>query len=121
MNVNNGTIVASADPNKVEWEDANNGTIFDVNKVEWLNVNNGTIIDTSASVDCSGTNVLLGNGTCIATVLLDVFVDTTGDTMTGDLNLSESNITINFDTGRYCLTQDCSSYIYNNGTHSIWK
>ena len=89
--------------------------------VNWTAYNTTWSTDTSASVDCSGTNVLLGNGTCIETVLLDVFVDTAGDTMTGDLNVSIANITITVDTGRYCLTQNCVSYIFNNGTHSIWK
>jgi hypothetical protein len=42
------------------------------------------------------------------------------NTFVGNINASISNITINYGNF-YCLMQNCSSYIYNNGTHGIWK
>ena len=47
------------------------------------------------------------------------FVNLTGDIMTGSLNISGGNITLSQDFF-FCLTQDCSSNMTNNGTHTIW-
>lgn len=52
------------------------------------------------------------------TAFADEFVNVTGDTMTGTLNVTSGNVTI--DSGnKVCLTQACDHYIYYNGTATI--
>lgn len=53
----------------------------------------------------------------LTAVLDDNYVNVAGDTMTGSLNMSTHNIT---NVDYYCINPDCTSYIYHNGTHSIW-
>ena len=55
----------------------------------------------------------------LTTLLDDDYVDVDGDTMSGDLNISQANLYV---SGNYsiCLNQDCSANITNNGTHTIW-
>ncbi len=46
----------------------------------------------------------------------DIWINESGDTMTGDLNMSDNNITsIDYS----CFNGNCTSYIYHNGTHLI--
>ena len=48
----------------------------------------------------------------------NTYLKLSGGNMTGNINMSSYNITLTNGTngGRLCLNQDCSSYIFNNGT-----
>lgn len=62
----------------------------------------------NATYDAYSTNVSYG----------DIFVNESGDTMTGDLNMSDNDI-VNIeatDVNRTCYTSDCSAVIYHNGS-----
>jgi len=49
---------------------------------------------------------------------LNTFVDVAGDTMTGNLNMTDKNIT-SLDNHFHCFGNDCDACVYWNGTNLI--
>lgn len=97
--------------------------------------NNGTLNMNANMSIANGNRVIWSNGTVETGTsqyggVNDVWVNETGDTMTGDLNINAGlNVTGNLNMtagniyveegGKTCYTSDCSVYVWYNGTNLI--
>jgi hypothetical protein len=81
--------------------------------ITWANAVNGTLMS-QATFNTNYT----ANDAAYRSITNTSYVAKVGDTMTGSLNVSNANISINQDK-KICLEQTCAKYISYNGTNVV--